>query len=184
MIVVGIDASLTGTGLAAVGAWAGEPYAVVVGRKGKRSEPLEMRATRQDALLAEARRFIITASPDLVAIEAPAFGTPGGSTWDRAGLWWGLVQIARGRGIPVVEISPRTRALYATGNGNAGKPEVLSGVQATLQLSYDEENMIDATVLALIGARWLGSPIDGPLQAHHKRAMAGVAWPTMKGRTA
>lgn len=182
MIVVGIDASLTGMGLATVGA--GEPYAEVVGRKGKRSEPLEMRAARQDALLAAARRHIITASPDLVAIEAPAFGTPGGSTWDRAGLWWGLIQIARGRGVPVVEIAPRTRALYATGDGNAGKPAVLSGVQATLSLSYDEENMIDATVLALIGARWLGSPIDGPLQAHQTRAMASIAWPTMKGRTA
>lgn len=181
--VVGIDASLTGTGLASIRTGE-EPLAIVAGRKGKRNEPLEMRAIRQDVLLDTARGFIIRAEPDLVAIEAPAFGTPGGSTWDRAGLWWGLIQVARKRNIPVVEISPRTRALYATGNGGASKPEVLSGVQATLQLSYDEENMIDATVLALIGARWLGSPIDGPLQAHHTRAMAAIAWPTMKGRTA
>lgn len=183
MRVVGVDPSLTGTGLA----WTDDR-----GRLGmsliKTTAPKKGTATvrtrhgRLAGILGRVSGELL--GTDLLAIEAPSYGSVGGAKHDRSGLWWLITDLAYRMRVPVVEIAPRTRALYATGNGAADKDEVIQACSTWLKRSSYDDNEVDAAVLAAMGARHLGHPIDGAEQPHHKRAMAGVAWPTMKGRTA
>ena len=68
-------------------------------------------------------------------------------------------------------VPPKTRAKYATGNGGADKRAVLAAVRAAYpQFTIRNDNEADAVVLAAIGARSLGHPIDD-LPASHLAAL-------------
>lgn len=181
--VLGVDPSLTGTGVAWVES-GGRVGTRLISTQAppKGTATVRSRYDRLGRIVGGVSGELLRT--DLLAVEAPSYGSVGGSKHDRSGLWWLIVDRAFRLGVPVVEISPRTRALYATGDGGADKSEVVRHVKEWRKLSSYNDNEVDAAVLAAMGARWLGLPIDGDEQPHHKRAMAGVAWPTMKGRTA
>lgn len=102
--------------------------------------------------------------PDRVAIEGPAFSSSMGKSWDRAALWWFVVQTAISRGCEVIEIPPPSLKRYGTGKGNAGKDEVLLAVSRTypdFDIKNNDES--DAVVLCALVARLSGNPFDGDL---------------------
>jgi crossover junction endodeoxyribonuclease RuvC len=78
----------------------------------------------------------------------------------------------------VVEVSPTCRARYATGRGNASKDDVLSAVVRRYSgVDVNGNDEADSLVLAALGARWLGCPIDDPMPKANLEAMKGVHWP-------
>lgn len=172
--VVGLDLSLTSTGWARVT----DAGTITTGRiqsKGAKSATL---AERQARLLDLTAQIVGAAwSADLVVIEGPSFGQHRQSgQHDRAGLWWlvvhQLVSVTQ-----VVEVPPASRSKYATGKGNAAKDTVLLAVARrfpTVDITGNDE--ADALVLAAMGARHLGTPIDD-MPLTHTTAMAKVAWP-------
>ncbi|WP_367139786.1 MULTISPECIES: hypothetical protein, partial [Streptomyces] len=92
--VAGLDISLTGTGIATVGGTTRVPT------RGHRKDSLAARRNRLK-LIAD---VVVTevGDVDLAAVEGPvSYSQPGGSTWDRAGLWWQIVDRLIGRNIPV-----------------------------------------------------------------------------------
>lgn len=176
MRVTGLDLSLTGTGVCTI---AGTERVLVgfatVGARGKQDDPLEARSVRLRSLVA--RLWNHTAGADLVVVEGPSYASQTGHLHDRSGLWWLMVGRLTGAGVPVVEVPPSTVKTYATGKGNANKDQVLAAV---IRRYFDDppadNNQADALVLAAMGRRWGGRPIESLPQAN-LLAMRKVAWP-------
>lgn len=101
--------------------------------------------------------------PTLVGIEGPAFSSNTGKAWDRAGLWWFIVQSLLNLGIPLAEIPPTTRAKYATGSGAAGKDTVLLEVARNYDAEVRTNDEADALVICAFVARLDNNPFDGDL---------------------
>jgi crossover junction endodeoxyribonuclease RuvC len=174
-VVVGIDLSLTSTGWAMI-----NPDEVTFGTvksKGYKDEPLKGRWLRQTIILDELISCVGAERPRLVVIEGPAYAAREGSAHDRSGLWWALVALTLEQGIPVAEVPPTVRAKYATGKGNAPKSLVFAEtVRRFPDLPISNDNEADALVVAAMGARHLGEPIDS-MPKSHLAAMDAVHWP-------
>ena len=170
--VVGLDISLTNTGVAVLG-----PDSTDLFRVSSKTCPdnIGSRLSRFDGVLAKMPE---TSRDDLVVIEQPAFSRTSGKHHDRSGLWWFVVDNAASSGSRVVEAPPSTVKKYATGKGNAGKMEVMAAVIKRFpQLTVHDDNEADALVLACLGARLLGHPVDGELPQAHMSAF--TAWQKM-----
>jgi crossover junction endodeoxyribonuclease RuvC len=176
MNVIGIDLSLTCTGIAII-----TPDEVTTQRvvsRGKADATLEQRTMRLHNLALDISNTVWDSKPELVLIEAPAFSRSNPGMHDRSGLWWMIVQMLDS--LVIVEVSPTCRCRYATGRGNASKDDVLSAVvrrYAGVDVNGNDE--ADALILAAMGARHLGHPIEVSLPQANLAALAGVHWPDM-----
>lgn len=180
MKVVGLDLSLTSTGVA------------VATQDGAITDRITTKPTPNATLRDRVARLGMMASltcdhakgADLIVIEQPAYSRTGGSTHDRSGLWWLVVGKLSGL-YPVVEVAPTCRSRYATGRGNASKDDVLSAViRRYPHVDVNGNDEADALILAAMGARHLGHPLERPglkpmhaLPTPHLKAMDAVHWP-------
>lgn len=123
--------------------------------------------------------------PDLVVIEGPSLASSSGQHHDMSGSWWRLVDSLL-MVAPVMEVSPTTVKLYATGSGSTrGKTAVTKAmVVAAVRARYGDQasaitsnDVADALILAAIGCRMLGHPIEADLPPEHIRALAKVRLP-------
>lgn len=177
--VIGIDLSLTSTGIASSQGWVKR-----VQSKGHKGATLTERFERLIDLTFEITEPVMHAQPvDLVVIEAPAFSRVGGSNHDRSGLWWMVMRrFYRSTAIPVVEVPPSCRAKYATGKGNAGKDAVLAEtVRRYPDFDINGNDVADAVVLMAMGCAAFGRPLVD-LPKTHMAALAAVAWPADQPR--
>lgn len=172
--VVGLDLSLTATGLAFIRPDA--PASVqTIKSTGAKDASLAQRAERLHGLA----RDILLASlyADVVVIEQPAYNQTGGSHHDRSGLWWLVADSLLPEVDRVVEVTPQAVKKYATGKGNASKDEVLAAVVRRYpDIDVANNNEADALVLAAIGSRLAGYPIEESLPAAHLDSLAKVRW--------
>lgn len=175
--VVGIDLSLTGTGIAFYDGDARTVDVDTIKSSGSKDASLYDRSVRLQVLLDRILRK--TTGAQLAVIEGPSFGQARqGGQHDRAGLWWLVVDKLIELGLIVVEVSPASRAKYATGKGNAAKDAVLAAVvRRYVDVPVADNNQADAVVLAAMGARWLQQPIDDGLPLLNVGAMSKVRWP-------
>jgi crossover junction endodeoxyribonuclease RuvC len=163
--IVGLDLSLTSTGIVAVDEGGGIAQ--------RRLRPKTNGLQRLDYIVSEIAIHcggLFAAPPDLVVIEGPAFGAKGAAYHQLAGLWWLIRHKLWTMRLPVAVASPPEVKKYATGKGNAGKDEVLAcAVRRFPQVPADVLNndIADALWLAAMGARHLGHPIDTVPTAHH-----------------
>jgi crossover junction endodeoxyribonuclease RuvC len=184
MLVVGIDLSLTSTGLAAI-RWGDldaprstSIYTRRIQSKGRADASLYDRMDR----VRDLRRRITdeTGAADLVVIEGPSYAQKSAaSAHDRAGLWWQIVdEVEDLYGCAVAEVPPTNRIKYATGKGNAGKDQVLAAVvKRYLDVDVTGNDVADSLILAAMGARYLGHPIETSLPQTHLDAMTKIRWP-------
>lgn len=194
MIVVGVDPSLTNTGIAVL--HNGQPallrsigHGTLSGRSyAHRSDRIVSECHAVMSVLADDCDERNTLRPprsriDLVVLEGPAYGACNASTHDGSGLWWGLYSTLRARRIPTAVIPPATRAKWATGKGNADKRTVLATVRdwwpATRIANHDQA---DALVLAAIGAFHYGDPMPFDVKERHTANLAAVQWPELVTR--
>lgn len=165
--VIGLDLSLTSTGLALVEdgeltAWH------CIKSKGKKDATIEQTAERIDRIEAEifdtlvgwistsagvGRRLIHY--PDLAVIEAPSFGSKGGSAHERGGLWWAVARELNARQIPMLKLAPTSRAKFITGNGRADKHDVLKLARQRWHMDIPNHDVADAAGLAQWGYDYL-----------------------------
>lgn len=181
MIVAGVDLSLTCTGLALIRSPERVETSTVKSKPPKvGTETLRSRFERMEQIASDVLETVDGA--DIVGIEAPAYGMRnGGKMHDRSGLWWRIVGALESRGVPVVEISPTSRMMYATGKGNAGKDLVLVTAAATYrQAEISGNDVADAVVVAAMVSRLVGQPIElrAPAQAKMK-ALGKVHMPAI-----
>ncbi|MFJ6935724.1 hypothetical protein [Streptomyces sp. NPDC101132] len=164
-LVIGLDLSLTSTGVA------GEGWTDRIRTK-----------TRGDARLAYLESGVVSfiRSAELVVMEGPSFGHAGPrNPEDLAGLRVLVRRFCYRHQIPYAVIPPSTLKLYATGRGNATKGEVRSaiadryGVHTEGAARYDEADAYAALAAAY---DWLGQPL-APAPEKNRRALAGCSWP-------
>ena len=181
---VGLDLSLTGSGVAVISLHTGQVALGLVETKGTAKARLDQTLDRLQVALAGIAAYV-PAERSVIVIEAPSLGSQNGKSHERAGLWWRTAGLLHSRGHIVTQAYPRTRAKYAAGhlpvkNTRKGpdKNEVVAALAAEhphLHLSND--NIADAFALACIGARHLGAPIDSSTP-QRVQATAAVRWPT------
>ncbi|WP_282698048.1 hypothetical protein [Streptomyces sp. CC208A] len=164
-LVVGLDLSLTSTGIA------GEGWTDHIRTKTRGDYRLHY-------LAGEIGSFIKAA--DLVVMEGPSYGHAAlAGHEDLAGLRTLVRQFCFRRRIPYAVIPPSTLKLYGTGRGNAAKGEVRSavadryGIHTEGAARYDEA---DAYVAMAAGMDWLGYSL-APVSERQARALDGVTWP-------
>lgn len=182
--VIGLDLSLTSTGLAVAGFQAHDGGQLElrvdsqrIESKGVTGATLAQRADRMDRVLTAIDGRISDALR-LVVIEGPSLGqTRQGGQHDRAGLWWHVVGNLLTQGVPVVEVPPACLKKYATGKGNTSKDGVLAAaVKRYPEWDITGNDVADAVVLAAMGCRAIGHPIDDMPQLNQE-AMRKVRWP-------
>ena len=198
MIVVGLDLSLTGAGVAIIqsgGHSTGNdplPPLCKVSTFGyglPATAPLSVRGGRiervadqvMECLLSPAEESFGVAplGPDLVAIEDMPYGASGAGTIDRSALWWRVVNRLLRLDVPVVQVNVSTLKIYATGKGTkVGKDEVMLAVARRYPgAPITNNNEADAFGLAAIAARLIGQPIEPSLPQTHLRAMDKLVMP-------
>lgn len=178
MKIIGLDLSLTATGVAIIDN--GAVTVTTVGSKGAADASLVERLRRLDQLEARIVDAIEASEgplPDLIVIEQPAFSRTTGHHHDRSGLWWRIVGVAQDFYSDVVEVTPGGLKKYVTGKGNASKDEVLLAVARRFpSVEVANNNEADALVLAAMGADHLGSSLVA-MPATHRAALDAVRWP-------
>jgi crossover junction endodeoxyribonuclease RuvC len=155
--VMGLDLSLTGTGVAAwhpARGW----HRTTITSTGHNTDTYEQTGARLERICDQIEDVRAGQRPALVVIETPAFSSASGHARDRAGLFWLVVSRLR-RDWPDVAVAycpPNTRIRYALGKGSGSKDEVLA---ATIKRYPDADvrnnNEADAVLLCAMGARWL-----------------------------
>ncbi|MFG2617761.1 hypothetical protein ACGFXC_09030 [Streptomyces sp. NPDC048507] len=164
-LVVGLDLSLTSSGIA------GDGWSTHVRTKTRGDYRLHYLAGQIGDHIKAA---------DLVVMEGPSFGHAAlAGHEDMAGLRCLIRVFCHRRQIPYAVIPPSSLKLYATGYGKAAKGEVRSavadryGVHTEGAARYDEA---DAYVAMAAGMDWLGYPL-APVPEKCAKALAGVKWP-------
>lgn len=179
MTVIGLDLSLTSTGVAiARGGRIVETLAIK--SSGKKTDGLPEMERRLYDIINRIRGQVDRHDPTFAVIEAPSFGSKFGSTDERAGLRWGVIHMLATRSIAIAQVSPKSRAKYGTGNGNAKKLEVLTAVRgnyAHCDLTIRTDDEADALILAAMGSRHLGQPVELVLPDGALESMEKVQWP-------
>lgn len=147
MKIVGIDASLTGTGVAVLNG-------------SLRTERIESKLMGPDRLIEirERVREIVTGA-DLVAIEGYAFAKPNQA--HQIGELGGVLRVMMTElGAKWIEVAPAQVKKYATGRGNAKKEEVAVGIFKRWGREFKTNDEADAFVLAIIGQAVAGLHFD------------------------
>ncbi len=171
---VGLDLSLADTGVAVID----EDGGITTARIRSKAAPtpdLKARAGR----LVDHVSAILAAVPDgieCVTVEGMSFASRSAHAHDMGGLWWlvvtGLIDVWH----TVHVVPPSNVKKYATGNGGASKDEVLAQViRRYPATTLSNNNEADALVLAAIGARHHGHPVDD-MPKLHLDALVKVGW--------
>lgn len=151
--VVGLDLSWTGTGM--------------VDNKGRvelvKTSPKQFGSDRErlEHITTRVVDFVRPHFPSLVLVESPSFGSTTRAI-AMGGLWWYVTQKLWLNGYPLVDVSPSTRAMWATGKGNASKTDVVLAVgRREPDLTIASDDIADAAALRALGAHVLDIPIRG-----------------------
>lgn len=177
--VVGLDLSLTGTGIATA------TGTRIVKTDGRADATLLERRTRLAGITATIGLHVAEAAAAtgqhrgaLVVLEGPSLAQQAQrGTHDRAGLWWLVVDELLGAGHLVVEVTPAGVKRFATGKGNANKTAIAVALAIRYGVEFPDDNQADAYVLRAMGLHRLGCLL-APVPQTHTDALKAVAWPT------
>lgn len=171
LMVIGLDLSLTCTGVAGVG-WTDRIRTKLHG----------------DERLAYLENEIVSfiRSADLVVMEGPSYGHSGPRFHeDNAGLRVLVRRYCHRHQLPYAVVPPSNLKLYTAGRGNATKGEVRSaiadryGVHTEGAGRYDQADAYGALAAA---SDWLGQPLaEAP--ERNRKALAGCQWPQREAVT-
>lgn len=192
--VLGIDPSLTATGIAGIaqGDTTARPVLLTdIGWAGTQSATYDHRLDRIESLIGAILGTIhrtIDRGANIVgiAIEGPIYhGKFQPSYFDRAILFGALTSQLRrlgGRRTPWVVINPATREKFITGVGTRGdKPRVLKEMRDCWYPhqpgKIENHDQADALGLATAYAIHLGWKMPFPLRRCHTENVANITWP-------
>lgn len=165
-LVIGLDLSLTCTGVAGVG------WSDTIRTKTRGDERLHYLTTTIGSFIKEA---------DLVVMEGPSFGHAlQGGKEELAGIRILVRNYCYRHRIPYAVIPPTSLKLYAAGYGKASKGEVRSAVAD--RYGHETEgtgryDKADAYACMAAGMHWLGYPL-ADVPPRNAAALDGCAWPT------
>jgi hypothetical protein len=120
--------------------------------------------------------------PVMAVVEGYSYGSKGNAIFN-IGELGGIVRLLLWEnGIPYAVVPPQTLKIFATGNGGSKKDKmIIETVKRLPDWEVDNNDEVDALWLYAMGHHALGSPIVD-LPASHLRALDKVEWPdTVKG---
>lgn len=165
LVVVGLDLSLTCTGVAGAG-WTDKIRTKLRGDE------------RLAHLEAEIVSFIRVA--DLVAMEGPSYGHGAMAGHEElAGLRILVRRYCYRHQLPYAVIPPSSLKLYVAGRGNATKGEIRSAVADRYDVHTEgagRYDMADAYGVFAAASDWLGQPL-AEVPERNRKALAGCQWP-------
>ena len=179
--VIGLDLSLAATGLAELA----DDNALVTKtiRSVPAGEGVYASHARLRGILAQVWEHVTQGGPypALVVLEGPSYNSRGTGTWDRAGLWWLVVDTLTCTlgcpRIPVAVVPPAVLKKYATGRGTADKTAMAVALAKRAGgLELRDDNRVDAFWLAAAGRDRLGHPFLKLPQAQ-RDVLAKADWP-------
>ncbi|QSM88776.1 RuvC-like resolvase [Mycobacterium phage prophi91-3] len=188
-IAVGIDPSLTSTGVAVL--VDGQPaHYGRYGRDGHNGATYHSRNNRIRQLRTEVwKAATIAGRPDIVVIEEHPYAiSVSGSEFDRAGLWHMIFEAFDARAIPSVIVGNTIAKAWVTGAGNASKLDVIDVIDEWFDLPRplgiwrkrdNPDDVADAFGYATMGAYKLGDPIPFEPKERHHTALQTLPWPTI-----
>lgn len=179
MRILALDLSLTATGWAITRGDLVSSYGVATPTNGLRGverlqkwqEWLDLRSPDDD-------------SPgyDLVVLEGYSMGSRGRAVFN-IGEWGGVARLTIYQaGIPFVEVPPSTLKKFATGRGNAPKPDLRMELYKRSGLDVADDNAVDALWLLAAARERYGEPL-WPMPKANVEALGKVDWPELDGRT-
>ena len=189
MIAVGIDPSLTSSGVAVIVDGRLAHYSRW-GRAGTHGESYTTRNRRVRRMVREVTAAALSCgTPDVFVIEEQIGMRFSGSEFDRSGVWHGIFGALDAREIGGVVVANATHKTWITGHGGANKAEVIAVIDewfageidpplAKLRKTKDgPDDLADAIGFATIGAFKLGDPIPFEPKDRHYSALALLPWP-------
>lgn len=159
--VLGLDLSLTGSGIAAIDVCTGALSTAVHGSPPPAVDMLSAHVARHTALADGIITQVIAADPALVVVEGLQFSVKGkdSSVARRGFLWWSVTAGLCMAGVPVMEVTPQQIKQFATGRGNSSKSQVVAAYALAWPHATRDKNVedrADASFAAALGAAWLG----------------------------
>lgn len=174
MRVLGIDTSLTATGLALIDVsnhgQRGDGNTTIfhadisvttvsAPKPGKDKSKVAM-ARRVNRLIEQIDDAFVHEHPDAVGIEGLAYSAGNASAWVLAWVFGRTVELAERYDVPLTVVATSARAKYATGKGNAPKDTVLLTAAALWpNVGITDNNEADATIVGAAVAHQHGRPI-------------------------
>lgn len=173
--VLGLDLSLTGTGIASSLGWCR-----AVGYTDNKNPITKLpHALRLNAMRG-VRNGVISqiGRPELAVIELPAPSRSGGGAHERAWLWWEIYEYLVANDIPVGLVGTGQLKMYATGSGNADKTKVVDQVARRWPAweTLGNDNCADAVALMAAGLHWLGEPL-ADMPQRNQSVLDNIQWP-------
>lgn len=156
MLVIGIDPSLTGTGIVVLND--GKMVKALTTRNSPELDTVERVLTIKRQIDVEISNYNF---PILTVIEGFSYGSKGRALFDIAYLGWRIREylewIKNAHLNPWLEVPPSQLKLFATGKGNSAKEVILQQVYKRWGVEFSDNNQADAFVLAKIGEAYLGA---------------------------
>lgn len=188
MNVVGLDLSLTGSGIAAIDLATRSLATAVHSSAPPADDTLAGHAARHRALVDGIVNQVLACDPALVVVEGLQFSVKAkdSSLTRRGFLWWAVIESLCAADIPIMEVSPSQIKKFATGKGNASKAEVVAAYAVAWPNAIHTkgvEDRADASFAAALGAAWLG--VTGlPIRntAARRQVLKGLAQPSLPPR--
>lgn len=169
MIIVGVDPSITCTGVASRG-WSDRVLSPSRHMSGKTE--LANQLERMAKICRDVSR--LAALADLVVIEGPAYAKSTANTHKLAGLWW-LVASELSRSSRLLVVAPTKLKRFAAGTGNADKGAMRDAlVRRMPEYEPKDDNETDAIWLAALGYHLAGDPLC-TLPEHNLEALNGLS---------
>ena len=152
--VVGLDLSLTCTGIATVYQDPHPPTTDKIVTKGHRGDSSRDQYRRRVTITNKVLEYAFASN--LIVIEGPAMSRNVGSMRERAELVGRIKDSFSEAGDAFIIVGPTQLKRWATGAGNADKAAVASSVTRIAGIEIGTSDEADALALALIGAQVLG----------------------------
>lgn len=154
LISIGIDPSLTGTGVVVLNDGKLVEKRLIKSKKDGDSFVKELQ--RIQGIVAEIDQMIGEYSPDIVCMEGLAFMARNTSALVQLSALNYFIRAVLNERVPWVIVQPSTLKKFITGSGSGGKDVVMMEVYKRYGVTITDNNLSDAYVLAQIGAASLG----------------------------
>lgn len=189
MIAVGIDPSLTSTGVGVlVDGRIG--HAARYGRDGENGASYVSRSRRVRKLIGEVTQAILSCgTPDVFIIEEQIGVRFSGNEFDRSAVWHGIYGNLDARGVPGIVVSNATGKAWVAGHGGASKADMIAVIDqwyagqiepplSKWRKTVDHpDDVADALGFATMGAYKLGDPLPFEPKDRHRTALELLPWP-------
>lgn len=182
--ICGLDLSLAKTGVAHLESQADDEWTLTTSKiTSPPHDPKDIRALRDRMARIRTECSYEVKGSQLVVLEGPSLSSKGSSAKDLAGLWH-LVYDRLCVDYRVLVVPPSSLKKWATGKGNAGKPQVAVGLHRSLpqavfgvDFATLDDNEADAAGLCVMGAQALGWPVPVELTKYRQEALSGLRLP-------